>query len=123
MRGDSDSLISKYYIETKLSLQNVAEMLAEIETTGKWGGIGEMTSLFRQCRGSVAEVEEIEAGKGYITLSLPMMNFNMEDSAFTSLWLYMIGGATHAMIDYEKSRLIDFWFPEAYNKYFYELCK
>jgi len=47
-----------------------------------------------------------------------MKNFNMEDSAFSSLWLYMIGGATHALKSYNKSRLIDFWFPEEYNRYF-----
>ena len=42
----------------------------------------------------------------------------MEDSAFSSLFIFMIGGATHAMIDYEKSRLVDFSFPEEYNRFF-----
>jgi ribulose-bisphosphate carboxylase large chain len=112
-------LYAKYYIETDGDLTSVGNGLAEIETTGKWGSLDyPPTELFESCKGEVYEVNEIEKGKGYITLALPMKNFDMENSAFSSLWLYMIGGATHALISYNKSRLVDFWFPEDYNKYF-----
>ena len=112
------SLKAKYYIETKKDLREVAEFLVELETTGKWSGPGAPTSLYESCRGEVASVEEIDTGKGFVTLNYPMINFNMEDSAFSSMWLYMIGGATHALVDYEKSRLVDFEFPEEYDRYF-----
>lgn len=111
-------LKARYYIETKRNLQEVAKNLVELETTGKWSGAGSPTELFLSCRGEVDEVQEVEKGKGYVTLSYPMINLNMEDSAFSSLWLYMVGGATHALIEYEKSRLEDFELPEEYYRYF-----
>ena len=115
---EKDNLKAKYYIETKKDLKEVAEFLVEFETTGKWSANGEPTELYKLCRGEVSQVDELEKGKGYVTLNYPMINFDMEKSAFSSLWLYMIGGATHALVDYEKSRLVDFELPEEYNKYF-----
>ena len=112
------NLISKYYIETKRDLNEVAQSLALIEATGKWSGDGAPTALFERCMGSVDRVEEIAPGKGFVSLSLPIENLNMEDSAFSSLWLYMIGGATHALVDYDKSRLVDFELPPECNRYF-----
>ena len=114
----NDYLQSKYYIETEKSLLEVASTLVEIETTGKFSGEGAPSALFESCKGVVGEIEELAPGKGYVTLRCPMKNFNMEDSAFSSLFVYMIGGATHALVDYERSRLVDFSFPEEYNKYF-----
>ncbi|MCL2815521.1 MAG: RuBisCO large subunit C-terminal-like domain-containing protein [Oscillospiraceae bacterium] len=111
-------LCAKYYIETSGELADVGAELAEIETTGKWSLDKKQTELFTSCKGYVHEIEEIEKGRGYITLAIPMQNLDMENSAFSSLWLYMVGGATHALISYNKSRLVDFWFPDEYNKYF-----
>ena len=118
MSKNKDVLCAKYYIETDGELSEVGRELAEIETTGKWSFETEQTELFSRCKGYVYEVEELEKGKGYITLGVPMINLDMENSAFSSLWLYMVGGATHALISYNKSRLVNFWFPEEYNKYF-----
>ena len=118
MASVKDSLQATYYIETDKNLAEVAAGLVELETTGKWSGKTAPTELYKRCRGEVLSVNEFEKGKGTVTLLYPMVNFNMEESAFSSLWLYMIGGATHALIDYTKSRLIDFELPEEYNKYF-----
>ena len=115
---EQDMLFAKYYIETEGDLRAVGEELAEIETTGKRPYGAETDDLFESCRGRLDTVEEINKGEGFITLALPMKNFNMEESAFSSLWLYMVGGATHALTSYKKSRLVDFWFDEKYNKYF-----
>ena len=115
---EKNSLKATYYIETEKDLHSVAATLAELETTGKWSGAGEPAELFLRCRGEVLDVSETEKGKGNVTLLFPMENFNMEESAFSSLWLYMIGGATHALVDYTKSRLVDFELPEEYNRYF-----
>ena len=119
MHSLKDSLKAVYYIETKKNLNEVAEYLVELETTGRWGDKNSKpTELFLECRGEVAEVRELEKGKGYVSLFYPMKNFNMEESALSSIWLYMIGGATHAIIGYEKSRLIDFELPDYAYKYF-----
>ena len=113
-----DSLKAKYYLETDDDLEKVAQTLVELETTGKWSGETSPGDLFLKCKGEVYQVEEIEKGKGFVTLLYPMVNMNMEESAFSSLWLYLIGGATHALIYYQKSRLVDFDLPEEYLKYF-----
>ena len=119
MRSVKDSVKAVYYIETKKDLKQVAEFLVELETTGKWSDKNSRpTELFQNCKGEVLEVNEIEKGKGFVSLLYPSINFNMEDSAFSSIWLYMIGGATHALVDYEKSRLVDFELPEDAYKYF-----
>jgi ribulose 1,5-bisphosphate carboxylase large subunit-like protein len=119
MHSIKDSLKATYYIETNKNLIEVAEHLVELETTGKWSGKNSKPSeLFNECKGEVLEINELDKGKGYISLLYPIKNFNMEDSAFSSIWLAMIGGATHALIDYDKSRLIDFELPDFAYKYF-----
>ncbi|MCL5071275.1 MAG: RuBisCO large subunit C-terminal-like domain-containing protein [Actinobacteria bacterium] len=119
MGSEKSYLKAKYYIETKKILTDVAEFLVEIETTSCWKGDGSLPSeLYKECKGEVEKVEEIEKGKGYITLLYPTKNFNMQESAFSSIWLAMIGGPTHALIDYDKSRLVDFELPDNLYKFF-----
>ena len=105
-------LSAVYYIETKQNLAEVARQLVEIETTGKWHGSGSPTELFQSCKGRVADVKETSPGKGTVTLLLPLRNLNLKESAFASVWLCLIGGATHAMKAYEKSRRLDFALPD-----------
>jgi len=109
----NDALLATYYIESTEGLASVAEHVAELESTGKWQGAGEPTALFQECRGEVAEVNEQEPGKGYATIRFPLKNFNLEEGAFASLWLTMIGGGTHALTAYQKSRLVDFRLPDS----------
>lgn len=106
-----DSVLATYYIETKEDLHSVASMIAEIETTGKWSASGDPTPLFQQCHGEVCEVRELAPGKGEIDLLFPLINLNLEQAAFPSLWLTMVGGGTHALRTYSKSRLLDFHLP------------
>ncbi|MCL4376982.1 MAG: RuBisCO large subunit C-terminal-like domain-containing protein [Actinobacteria bacterium] len=119
MPSIKDSLKAVYYIETNQDLKEVAEQLAELETTGKWSSKNHKpTNLFERCRGEVLEIKEFEKGKGFVSLLFPLINFNMKESAFSSVWLSMIGGATHALVNYEKSRLVDFELPDFAYKYF-----
>ena len=104
----SKHFVATYYIETKQELRQVAETMADIESTGKWLGTGEPTDLYLQCRAEVGAVREVAPGKGEVDILFPTINLNLEEAAFPSLWLTMIGGGTHALIAYEKSRLMDF---------------
>jgi ribulose 1,5-bisphosphate carboxylase large subunit-like protein len=113
----TDHFLATYYIETQQDLRKVAETIAEIETTAPWGP-GEPTELFLRCRGEVGEVREVAPGKGEIDILFPLINLNLEEAAFPSLWLTMIGGGTHALIAYEKSRLLDFKLPLAVLRHF-----
>lgn len=101
-----------YYVEAKQDLRQVAETIAEIESTGKWLGTGEPTALYLECRAEVGEVREIAPGKGEVDILFPVINLNLDEAAFPGLWLTMIGGGTHALLAYEKSRLMDFALPD-----------
>lgn len=114
----NDSVVAEFYIETQSSLRQVAEAIAELETTGKWLGQETPTELFADCKGTVADVTELAPGKGTITLHFPLRNLDLENAAFASIWLLMIGGGTFALVDYEKSRLLDFALPAWAYRYF-----
>lgn len=110
--SSEDSILARYYIETRQRLSDVARDLVVLETTAKWTGQTDPTDLYLSSVGEVAAVEEIEPGKGFIDLLYPLSNFDLEDSAFSCLWLSMIGGPTFALASYEKSRLVDFSIPQ-----------
>ena len=102
---------AKYYVESEQPLKAVAEKIADIESTGAWLGTGKPTELFLNCHAQVADIRETSPGKGEFDILFPTINLNMETAAFPSLWLTMIGGGTHALAAYEKSRLLDFQLP------------
>ena len=114
----NDCLSATFYIETKQSLSKVAERVAEIETTANWMAQTPPSELFLQCKGEVAEVNEVAPGKGTFTILFPLCNMDLERDAFASLWLSMVGGGTFALVDYEKSRLLDFSLPDWAYRYF-----
>lgn len=115
---DQHYFIATYYIESKQDLQQVAQSIADIESTGQWLGTGTPTELYQQCRAEVGEIRTFEAGKGEIDILFPLKNLNLAEAAFPGLWLTMIGGGTHALLAYEKSRLLDFKLPEHALNYF-----
>jgi ribulose 1,5-bisphosphate carboxylase large subunit-like protein len=111
-------MIATYYLETDGDLAAVARDVITLETTGGWDGPGEPPELFAACTGEVVAVNETRPGCGTVSLAFPLINFNLEESAFPSLWLAMVGGGTHALLAYHKSRLVDFVLPEAALQYF-----
>lgn len=106
-----DSVLATYYIESQQPLADVAKTVAEIETTSTWNSPEPMSALFRECQGEVADVQESSPGVGTISILFPLRNLDLEQAAFSSLWLLMIGGGTFALLAYSKSRLVDFALP------------
>jgi ribulose 1,5-bisphosphate carboxylase large subunit-like protein len=74
--------------------------------------------LYRWSVGEVLEVKSVAPGRGFVTLLYPVVNMDIEESAFPCLWLSMIGGPTFALASYEKSRLVDFSIPSTMMKRF-----
>ena len=111
-------LTATYYLETQGDLGKTAYEMVELETTGRWLLPEEPTPFFRSCQGHVVEVREQAQGKGEVDLAFPLVNLNLEEAAFPSLWLTMVGGGTHALKIYEKSRLVDFRLPDSAYRYF-----
>jgi ribulose 1,5-bisphosphate carboxylase large subunit-like protein len=93
--------LATYYIESKQDLRQVAETIADIESTGQWLGTGKPTELYLECRAEVGAIREQAPGRGEIDILFPLINLNLEEAAFPGLWLTMIGGGTHALIAYE----------------------
>ena len=110
--------LATYYIESNQSLERVADTIAAIESTGNWSGPGDPTPLFQRCRAQVGDIRANEPGKGEIDILFPLINLNLEEAAFADLWLTMIGGGTHALTAYEKSRLMDFSLPAHVLRFF-----
>lgn len=114
-----DGVTATFYLETAGDLREVADGIAELESTAKWMDQStEPTELFKSCRGQVVEVQETGPGKGTVKLYFPLKNFDLEGAAFASVWLTLIGGGTFALVSYEKSRLVDFELPREALKYF-----
>src|SRR4051794_30866857 len=89
MHNTEDAVAGTYYIETKGDLAKVAEELVVLETTAPWVAATEPTALYKEAVGEVLEVKETGAGRGYITLLYPILNMDIETSAFPCLWLSM----------------------------------
>ena len=113
-----DNLLATYYLETDGDLASVACDMITLETTGGWDGPGAPPELFAACTGEVVAVDETSPGCGTVQVAFPLINFNLEESAFASMWLSMVGGGTHALRSYRKSRLVDFTLPASALGYF-----
>ncbi|OQW93890.1 MAG: hypothetical protein BWK79_08770 [Beggiatoa sp. IS2] len=114
----TEHFLATYYIESTQPLPQVAATIADIESTGPWLGTGQPTELYLHCRAEVGEIREFAPGCGEIDILFPTANLNWEEAAFPGLWLTMIGGGTHALLAYEKSRLLDFKLPDNVLSYF-----
>lgn len=91
----------------------VARRLVDLETTGGYAEGEAVSDLFRRCTGEVLRIEHETPQRAVVELAFPLESFDLEGNAFASLWLTLVGGATHALLDYEASRLLDFDIPDA----------
>ena len=108
-------LVSQLYIETDGSLREVAEETVRHETIGKWDRPGKPTELFRKSGGYLLDYEEHSPGKGKVAFAYPLHNMDLENSAFSHIWVSMITGMS-AMPNLKKYRVVDFTLPdEAYS--------
>jgi len=114
-----NEFLATFYIETDKTLREIADQIASLETTGEWHLSSEEASdLFKKCSGKVGDIRETSPGKGEIDILFPLININLEEGAFAGIWLTMVGGGTHALTAYHKSRLLDFTLPDEVTKFF-----
>ena len=110
-------LVTQLYIETDGSLPEVAEETVRHETQGKWEGPGTPTELFNKSRGYLLDYEETETGKGTVSFAYPLHNMDLDNSAFSHIWVSMVTGMS-AMPNLKKYRLMDFTLPEESYSHF-----
>ncbi|MHB0997849.1 MAG: RuBisCO large subunit C-terminal-like domain-containing protein [Armatimonadota bacterium] len=114
---ENGCLVAQFYIETDGSLPKVAEETVRHETQGKWEGTGQPTELFSKSGGYLLDYDEVEPGKGMVSLAYPLHNLDLENSAFADIWVSMITGMS-AMPYLKKYRLMDFTLPDDAYSYF-----
>ena len=108
-------LVAQFYIETDGDLVETAKETVRHETCGKWDGPGAPTELFARSAGYLLDYEQTGPGAGTVAFAYPLFNLDMENSAFSHIWVSMVSGMS-AMPNLRKYRLMDFALPdEAYS--------
>jgi ribulose-bisphosphate carboxylase large chain len=108
-------LVAQFYMETEGELTSTAAETVRHETAGKWDRPGNPTPLFEKSRGWMLDCDESAPGKGTVSFAYPLHNMDLENSAFSHIWVSMVTGMS-AMPNLKKYRLLDFNLPgEAYE--------
>jgi len=102
-----DAVVATYYLEAEGDLENIAKQMAWEETIGGQMELGEMSDLLKSCTGQVFSVEELEKGKGFVKILLPIKNMDYENSPFAHIWMFIAGGPAFELTSYKKIRLLD----------------
>lgn len=114
---ESGCLVAQFYIETDGDLVETAKETVRHETCGKWDGPGQPTELFVSSAGYLLDYEETGPGKGVVSFAYPLFNLDMENSAFSHIWVSMVTGMS-AMPNLKQYRLMDFTLPDDAYSYF-----
>jgi len=72
---------------------------------------GAPTELFKRSGGFLLDYELTAPRKGMVAFAYPLHNMDLENSAFTSIWVSMVTGMS-AMPNLKRYRLMDFTLPE-----------
>ena len=105
----STSFTATYEIRSTRAPREIAEFLADMETTGRWPYATTPTALFESCRGSVASVVQGDDGAGRVEIEFPVVNLNL-DEPFQGVWLSPTSGYAPAALDFE-ARLVELDLP------------
>ncbi len=112
-----DSLELLFYLKTQGDLEETALRLARDETTGKWIGKGEPTSLFKKSMADVDKIFILEKGEGIVSIRTPLINISPEDPLYQILML-AVGGPVLEFVYYERVTLLDINLPPSLLKRF-----
>jgi ribulose-bisphosphate carboxylase large chain len=116
--SDEEAVVATYYLETDQDLKKVAENMAWEETIGGQMEFEEMSDLLKSCTGRVYSVNEIEPGKGFVKIQLPIKNMDYKKAPFAHIWMFVAGGPAFELTSYKKIRMMDIEPPEEVLKYF-----
>jgi len=108
--SEKGCLVAQFYIETDNDFVETAKETVRHETQGKWDRPGVPTELFSRSGGFLLDYELAGPGKGVAALAYPLHNMDLENAAFTSVWVSMVTGMS-AMPNLRKYRLLDFTLP------------
>jgi 2,3-diketo-5-methylthiopentyl-1-phosphate enolase len=113
-----ESIEIVYYLKCDGDIREVAEKLAINETTGKWIGAGEPTSLFKKCIADVDKIYIFDRGEGIIFIRTPLINLSEENDPLYQILMLACGGPVLEFVYYSDVVLIDINLPEKILKKF-----
>jgi len=113
-----ESIEIVYYLKCDGDIREVAEKLAINETTGKWIGVGEPTSLFKKCIADVDKIYIFNRGEGIIFIRTPLINLSEENDPLYQILMLACGGPVLEFVYYSDVVLIDINLPEKILKKF-----
>jgi len=113
-----ESIEIVYYLKCDGDIREVAEKLAINETTGKWIGAGEPTSLFKKCIADVDKIYIFDRGEGIIFVRTPLINLSEENDPLYQILMLACGGPVLEFVYYSDVVLIDINLPEKILKKF-----
>jgi len=112
-----ESIEMIFYIKCDGDIIETAKKLARDETTGKWIGNKEPTTLFKK---SVADVDKIflfDKKEGVAIIRTPLINLSEEDPLYQIMML-AVGGPVLEFVYYSKVALLDINLPDKILKKF-----
>ena len=112
-----DAVIATYYLETDEDLTEVGEKMGWEETIGGQLDFEEMSELLKSCVGRLHSVQELEKGKGFVKILLPIKNMDYKNAPFAHIWMFIAGGPAFEFTSYKKIRLLDIQPPPELMKY------
>jgi len=110
-------LVAQFNLETEGDLVETAKETVRHETAGKWDRPGVPSDLFQRSAGYLLDHEQAGPNQGIVTFAYPLHNLDLEQSAFTGIWVSMVTGMS-AMPNLKKYRLLDFTLPDEAYAYF-----
>ena len=114
---EEESIGMVFYLRCEGDIVEVAKKLAMDETTGKWIGKGEVTSLYKKCVADVDKVLVYGKGEGIVFMRTPLINISEEDPLYQIMML-AVGGPVLEFVYYSSVALLDIKLPEKILKKF-----
>lgn len=114
----AEALEFTYYVKTEGDLEKVTRKIAEEETTGRWIGRGQPTSLFHAARAEAVRIEKYDRSDGVVTIRAPLANLDPEADPYYELQMLSVGGPILEFVYYTEVAFLDFALPKAFLKRF-----
>jgi len=106
-----------FYIKCEGDIVETAKKLARDETTGRWIGNGEPTSLYKKCVADVDKIIIYGKGEGVVFVRTPLINISNADPLYQILML-AVGGPVLEFVYYSDVAFLDINLPESLIKKF-----
>src|SRR4030042_1548304 len=103
-------LVAQFYLETEGELIETAKETVRHETAGKWDRPGIPSDLFKRSAGYLLDHEQTGPNQGIVAFAYPLHNLDLEQSAFTGIWVSLVTGMS-AMPNLRGYRLLGFTVP------------